>query len=224
MSAPTFAGRILQYIPEGPRRKFVGALNRFHPLNLVLLYSQSILTKYGWFKSRARGAPVNKNGEEIPWMTYSSINFLDERLAGTRLFEYGGGNSTVWYADRASKVVSVEDDEKWYRKIKPLMPENASLHHISAETYANSIQSRGPFDVIIIDGLDRNQCIEAAVPELSDSGIIILDDAQRQKYKTGKQKLRDEGFSHIEFEGLKPINRMPAKTSVYYRENNCLGL
>ncbi|PGF17140.1 hypothetical protein CP556_14105 [Natrinema sp. CBA1119] len=104
------------------------------------------------------------------------------------------------------------------------MPENASLHHISAETYANSIQSRGPFDVIIIDGLDRNQCIEAAVPELSDSGIIILDDAQRQKYKTGKQKLRDEGFSHIEFEGLKPINRMPAKTSVYYRENNCLGL
>jgi len=224
MSSRTLAGRLLQFIPEGLRRKLTGILNRIHPLNLALLYSHSILTKYGWFKSRARGAPIDKDGEPIPWMTYSSINFLDGRLADTRLFEYGGGNSTLWYADRASEAVSVEDNEEWYQDIQPQMPDNATIQLIPPESYAESIDSRGPFDVVIVDGSHRNQCIKAAIPELSESGVIILDDAQREKYESGKQMLRDEGFRQLGFEGLKPGSRMPSKTVVYYKEDNCLGI
>jgi predicted O-methyltransferase YrrM len=157
-------------------------------------------------------------------MTYSSINFLDGRLADTRIFEYGGGNSTVWYADRASGVVSVEHNKKWYQKIQSQMPENTTTHYIPPDSYTEAIDSRGPFDVVIVDGLHRNQCIEAAIPELSESGVIILDDAQREKYDAGKQKLRDEGYRQLTFEGLKPSNRMPSKTVVYYKGKNCLEI
>jgi hypothetical protein len=224
MASRTFAGRLLQYIPEEPRRKFVGVLNQVHPLSLALLYSQSILTEYGWFESRAGGAPIDGDGNELPWMTYSCINFLDGRVDDTRIFEYGSGNSTVWFGNRASEVVAVEHNEEWYRRVKDSMPRNASLYHVPKDSYAASIKSKGPFGMIVIDGIDRNQCIEAAISELSDSGVILLDDSQRDEYESGRQSLQDRGFQEIGFKGLKPINRMPAKTSIYYHSNNCLRI
>ena len=224
MAPQTFAGRLLQYIPEGHRRKLTEVLNKIHIINLTLLYSKSILTEYGWFESRASGAPIDTDGNELPWMTYSCINFLDGRVEDTRIFEYGSGNSTVWFGNRASEVVAVEHNEAWYRRVKDSMPRNASLYHVPEDSYAASIKSKGPFDMIVIDGIDRNQCIEAAINELSGSGVILLDDSQRDEYENGRQSLQDKGFQEIGFSGLKPINRMPAKTSIYYHSNNCLRI
>lgn len=67
---------------------------------LGLVYSKrSMLRKLGWVESVRTGKPCRKDGSPIPWMNYSVIQFLDERLnKDLSLFEYGSGNSTMFYA------------------------------------------------------------------------------------------------------------------------------
>ena len=48
----------------------------------------------------------------VPWWTYRSIDVVDAWLVGRprpiRVFEYGSGASTLWLADRADEVISIE--------------------------------------------------------------------------------------------------------------------
>jgi len=47
----------------------------------------------------------------IPWINYPAVNFLSARIdASSRVFEYGCGGSTVFFARRAQSVASVEHD------------------------------------------------------------------------------------------------------------------
>ena len=57
-----------------------------------------------------RDAKVRKNPLEYrqPWWNYTAVNFVETRLrAGARVFEYGGGASTLWLLDRAARVTTI---------------------------------------------------------------------------------------------------------------------
>lgn len=70
----------------------------------------------------------------MPWVTYPAIHFLSKRLRKSfRLFEYGSGRSTLWFAERVGEVVSVEHDANWHDKLKRSLPFNAHLLHRPAE-------------------------------------------------------------------------------------------
>ena len=66
-------------------------------------------------KVEMRKKPVNKNKDPIPWYTYSSIHFLDKRIKkGMKIFEYGSGNSTLWFANKGCNICTYEHDLNWY--------------------------------------------------------------------------------------------------------------
>jgi hypothetical protein len=74
------------------------------------------LAPNGWFTSLRLGRSVDAAGNPLPWITYPAIEMLkriDTRDA--RVFEYGAGNSSIWWAARAREVVSVEYDADWQR-------------------------------------------------------------------------------------------------------------
>lgn len=51
----------------------------------------------------------------IPWLVFSCISFLDEWLSKSMsIFEYGSGGSTLYFAEKAGSIVSVEHDAAWY--------------------------------------------------------------------------------------------------------------
>jgi len=51
----------------------------------------------------------------IPWLVFSSISFIDRWLQkDMKLFEYGSGGSTLYFASRTAGVVSVEHDRNWF--------------------------------------------------------------------------------------------------------------
>ena len=78
---------------------------------------------------------VDAKGEALPWVTYSFIDFIKDRLnKQQRVFEYGSGSSTLFYAKRVAKVVSVEHDENWFNKIVSSKPENADMIFTKLET------------------------------------------------------------------------------------------
>src|SRR6266496_5790869 len=51
---------------------------------------------------------------DVPWWTYRAIDVVDAWLSARphpiRVFEYGAGASTLWLAQRADEVHSVEHD------------------------------------------------------------------------------------------------------------------
>jgi hypothetical protein len=70
-----------------------------------------------WRRSLRPGA--NSLDDVSPWMTFPAIRFLDHFLkAGMRVFEYGSGGSTLFFAERAGQVVSAEHDPAWATPVR----------------------------------------------------------------------------------------------------------
>jgi len=187
------------------------------------------LAETGWFEAFETRSAIDKSGKPLPWVTYSFIDFIQDRISKSHsIFEFGSGNSTLFYAERASSVAAVEHDEKWYSKMMRLKPENVEL--IFQPLESTGIYSRVPlqlnhkFDIIIIDGRDRVNCCQNTLNALSEKGVVVLDDSEREMYRQGVDFFLSNGFKHISFSGVSPGLFYRKATSVFYRDNNCLDI
>jgi predicted O-methyltransferase YrrM len=64
---------------------------------------------------------------EVPWITIGAIRFLDGWLhSSMKVFEYGSGGSTLFFAKRADFVESVEHDADWARKVQRVLTEEGA--------------------------------------------------------------------------------------------------
>jgi hypothetical protein len=69
-----------------------------------------------WLRS---AGPEYLLDEPSPWMTFDAIEVLDAYLRpGMRVFEYGSGGSTLFWAKKQAAVVSVEHDPEWYGSVR----------------------------------------------------------------------------------------------------------
>lgn len=183
----------------------------------------------GWVESLKRGYPCNKDGMEVPWMNYSIIAILKERLnKNISMFEYGCGYSTLFYSRLVRDVIALEYDKKWLDHIKQKSPENVQwvykAQDIDGEYCRAITEFDRAFDVVIVDGRDRVNCVKQSVPRLSQSGVLLLDDSSREKYAKALEFVHAAGFRSLNIEGLKPTGRKIDRTTVFYRDGNCLGL
>jgi len=197
---------------------------------VTLLFDRdSYLVQTGFINTYKVGFPCTPDGKPLPWLNYSVITFFEGHLEkNIRLFEFGSGYSTLFFAERVDHVISVEYDREWFTKIKSIAPQNATLIFCEKNydgNYCRTINKMNElFDMIIVDGRDRVNCIKQACNCLSTKGVIILDDAKRPRYKPGIEFLLSQGFKMIEFEGLEPCGFSLNRTTIFYRGNNCLGL
>jgi hypothetical protein len=203
-----------------------------NPLHLRALLSfdrKGYLEDIGWFKAFDSKSPVDGDGNPIPWVTYSFIDFIKTRLGKQHtVFEFGSGNSTFFYAKFAGVVVSVEHDKEWYKKIVDSKPDNSEM--IFCELVRDGDYCRMPlklkekFDIIIVDGRDRVNCCKQAVEALTLSGVVVLDDSEREDYKEAVVFLLSKGFKHLLFSGISPGLFYRKSTSVFYKADNCLEI
>ena len=187
------------------------------------------LSEIGWFKSFDSKSPVDGHSEPIPWVTYSFIDFIADRIKKEHvIFEFGSGNSTFYYATRALKVVSVEHDKSWFDKISASKPSNSEMIFCELKTagdYCKMPVSMGQkFDIIIVDGRDRVNCCYQSLAALNESGVLVLDDSEREKYSDAIVFLKGKGFKELSFSGISPGLFYRKSTSVFYKANNCLGI
>lgn len=187
------------------------------------------LRERGWFDSVRLSMPVDRRGRPVPWYAYAAADFLAERVhEEMRVFEYGSGNSTLWWANRVATVVSCEHDQQWFLNMKPRLPANVTYMHVDLEpagNYSTVIrQYAKAFDIIVIDGRERAACAMNSLGALNDTGVIIWDDSRRDRYRNGCEFLIGQGFRRLDFTGFGPINAYGMCTSVFYRKNNCLDI
>lgn len=198
-------------------------------VKLLSLRLTGYLVDVGWFNAFKSGKPVGNNFEPLPWFTYSFIDFLTERLNNKlNIFEFGSGNSTFYFAKRIKHITSIEHNVEWYNKLIRKIPDNVNLllsKTDSEDDYVGLIKlSKNKFDIVFIDGIHRNECSHSAVEILSERGVIVLDDSERVEYSEGMKYILNQGFKKINFWGMPPGMLLRKCTTVFYRNNNCLGI
>ncbi|MFZ2904625.1 MAG: FkbM family methyltransferase [Cyclobacteriaceae bacterium] len=202
-------------------------------LRLLRVYyamsQKGYLLENGWVSSIEKRMPVDKGGFPLPWVTLSFIGFIRDRLTNNlSVLEYGSGNSTLFYASRVKSVTSVESNEKWYKKILEKMPENVVLTYVPVddkERYVNFAQHvKQLFDVVIVDGHSRFDCVKAGRQTLTERGVIVLDNSNRKEYKEIYSYLFTEGFRCLDFWGMAPGSIRTNCTTIFYRDQNCLTI
>lgn len=196
---------------------------------LIRKFGNYALTS-GWLRSASEKSPVDESGLPLPWYTYPAIRFLQERVqSGMNVFEFGSGNSTLWWADRVKSVTSVEHDQNWSEIVKNRIPENVlykRLDLVEGGEYSQFAKSsgRGPFDIVAIDGRDRVNCALNCMSELKDDGVIIFDNADRRRYRHAHSVLQNNKFRRLKFIGIGALTVNEWDTSIFYRPDNCLGI
>jgi hypothetical protein len=183
----------------------------------------------GWIESHRARSSIDRDGAPIPWYRYSAIEFLAERVQSDHaVFEFGGGNSTLWGAVRSKSVITVEHEPEWAARVRAGAPDNVTLHDVPLEADGEYCRTPGrtgaSFDVVVIDGRDRVNCARHCLEALADGGVVVWDDSQRRRYRPGLELLAEHGFRRLRFTGLSPIAANDGETSVLYRPANCLGI
>lgn len=195
------------------------------------LYQSGILTS--WAMGSSSGEFFYDINENInPWWCEAAVYFVRDRiknLKDLKVFEWGAGNSTFFWSKYANEVVSIEYDIKWYKSIKKNIPPNVDIKYCELEyggKYCDMINNEDKtFDIILIDGRDRVRCAENCINKINDSGVIVWDDTERDYYREGFEYLKSRGFKQLELSGVLWGNPMGCdSTSIFYRENNILGI
>lgn len=161
---------------------------------------------------------------ETPWLSIACIEFLKKHLRPEmKVYEFGSGMSTVFFAKRTNEVISVEHNSTWYSIVLAKLSERQLTHckyrfkpktEFASKTdeplaneihrfdegfevkldyydYYHSIDPYQPgyFDVILVDGRARVECVFNAHEKLKPGGLLILDNSERPQYKPVFEKL-----------------------------------
>lgn len=177
--------------------------------------------------------------------------FLAERAGTARVFEYGSGASTVWLARRAATVDAVEHHGGWADRVRellaaaegvtakvtlhvPVVPEVAdpavpsaspSAVGLDFSDYVATIDTVGgePFDLVLVDGRAREESLRRAMGRVRDDGLLLLDDAQRPRYREVLDEAAAAGWQVTVTRGRTPCQPLPRETALLRRSGTVGG-
>lgn len=153
--------------------------------------------------------PINKPTmpkiSSVPLWAPEAVGKISEFLMGrpkAKILEFGSGGSTIWLSSYDVDLISIEHDQSWFSALQSKLEEqkisNVSLLYREKPYF--KIADEFPdhhFDLILVDGRDRNECIQASLKKVKNGGLLVLDDAQRTRYRTGRNLL--EAFPSVRY-------------------------
>ena len=108
----------------------------------------------GHARSALRGRAVDRHGQPVTWYTLPMNELLSAKdFADREILELGGGQSTLWWAARARRVVCLEADPAWYQHLRGLVPANVELHLCTDFAALEQALAGRRFDLVLVDGL-----------------------------------------------------------------------
>ena len=179
------------------KRSYAGVMHKIADLGPMerLAEEAQQSDEYGWLRWAASLLAIHDIERMIalglPWWNVAATRDVAQFLRtrpNARVFEYGAGASTIWLARHAAHVTSVEHHAEWHHRLSREVArfQNIALHHceLDGDAYIGAIDETGaPFDLIVVDGRRRTECLARAIPHLAPGGIILLDDSGRSRYR-----------------------------------------
>lgn len=186
-----------------------------------------------WFQSLNNNkSPIE---DRIPWIVFSAFKYLNAAIKkNDKVFEYGMGGSTLYFLDKGCDVVSIEHDLIWFNKLRDLIPIESKWRGLfvpyqlisQSDSSEKKYRSLFPgykdksfenyilqlnvfpdkyFDIIFIDGRARADGLKIAKNKIKQSGIIILDNAERTRYINAISELVGLGWEQKRYVGSGPF-------------------
>jgi predicted O-methyltransferase YrrM len=147
---------------------------------------------------------------------------LQRRYQDKSVLEFGGGQSTLWWAARAKSVLCVEEDPRWCDRLRAQLPSNAEVHCISNLADIESLlKSRNrKFDLVVVDGGPRRQLARLSFDYMERGGALILDNSEGYGFY---DEIKGRRCSKIDFFGFAPGILLRHCTSIIF-VNDCFLL
>lgn len=113
-----------------------------------------------------------------------------EKIKPKRILEWGPGYSTQMMLELTkADIISVENDPHWHgvwkEKLDPKRVMVILLEDMDEYTTPVSKEADEKFDMIFVDGRERVRCMKFAKDVVKEDGVVILHDAERERYKEG---------------------------------------
>jgi predicted O-methyltransferase YrrM len=149
-----------------------------------------------YVKDRVQLHVWERRHPDAPWLVGEAVSLLETWLRKCDVVvEFGSGRSTLWFAARVARVISIEHDPGWYTRVEAELERanvhNVDYHYVAIPAAANAeVQEAAylrpmnevvadPADVILVDGILRDTAATWALEHVGQGGIIIIDNANR---------------------------------------------
>ena len=115
-----------------------------------------------------------------PWLSVRDKAVIKEILSwwDMSVYEYGCGGSTIYFKDKCKIWCAVEHNTEWYNKIIEaggnVTLQTDMLEYIQMPHY--------DYDLVIVDGIYREFCLDTVRKKLKNSALILCHDARRRQY------------------------------------------
>jgi predicted O-methyltransferase YrrM len=194
---------------------------RFHTVREPMPLSGWLRYTAAWWRARRGKTP------ERPWIVPAAIGFLRRRIRSDwSVLELGAGRSTVWFARRAGRVISLEDNGFWVGQTRSRLRElelgNVELRQLPVEEFAAAVDalSDASFDLVVVDFLEapsvtRIDVLKPAMKKVEPGGLLLLDDSDRPGYAEAFELLR--GWRFRKFVGVKDGWPEACETGIFRR-------
>ena len=150
-----------------------------------------------------------------PELMPAAALLLEALCWNAAVFEFGSGGSTLWLAQKAARVVSIEDDARWYMAVRDALETQGTaveLRFVETEKMPGAIDGTGLWDVVFVDCRPqpvRLQAILRARTHVKPGGWLVADDHNFPPVARGISKLKAEGWDVAIVAGTKihPVRR-----------------
>jgi predicted O-methyltransferase YrrM len=205
--------------PRGPHDPGQRA-GRFHTARGPMPTTAWLRYPAAWLRERRGRVP------ERPWIVPAAIGWLRRHIhRDWSILELGSGRSTIWFAQRARSVISLEDNEYWARHIAERLGEaslEVDLRLIPVEEFPSHVAllpDRG-FDLVVVDfleapGVSRIDALRPALEKVRPGGHLLLDDSDRPGYAEAYELLA--GWRKRRFVGVKDEWPEACETAILQR-------
>jgi predicted O-methyltransferase YrrM len=145
--------------------------------------------------------------DELPWITFPAIQFLKRIIQPEmKIFEYGIGGSTLFFAKRVKEVISVEHDPEWIVQVSTIINRYGFKNwnvFLKEPTFIHSPFQADPSDPDAYASNDEKfvqksfKEYASTIDKYPDSffDIVLIDGRVRPScYKHAYRKIKNNGF------------------------------
>ena len=134
--------------------------------------------------------PSPTNGLTMCWWTHPFLALADTwDWTGKTFLEFGAGLGTPWLRSKCAWVDSVESDLLWAEEARSACQKANLLNGAifaaqlpPREQYFDLIPKDKQYDIVSVDGIFRNDCLQWAVDHLKAGGGLLIVDNMNQDY------------------------------------------
>lgn len=180
-----------------------------------------------------------------PWFSFPSLDYLNKHISpDMHVLEFGCGCSTIWWAQRVSRVTSIERSTYWISEVSQALSRHAmvnvelvpffefagtteeeiqsgvepiTLAPIVQRYISTGLENTELYDVVVIDDVFRNEAAAAAISRLKPGGMLVLDDSERPRYSPTFDLLKRMDWSFASFHGATPYHFHEKATTIWHK-------